>query len=136
MPTAATENAQQEAIKQLYARWFGAMESADVDGLLALLADDFLLKGPGQPPVSDRAVLRRALEEFHASLSEQVEYRIEEAHVAGDWAWVRISERAELTPKQGGEPVEIWGTHLAILARQPDGSWKVARDISSLDQPA
>ena len=124
------------AIHELYRRWFAAMESADVDGLLALLADGFVFKGPAQPPVTDLATLRRGLEEFHASFDERVDYRVEEVEVAGAWAWARVSERATLSPKGGGAAAVMSGTHLAILARQPDGSWRVFRDVSSLDHPA
>ncbi len=127
---------EQVAIHELYRRWFAAMEGADVDGLLALLADDFVLKGPDQPPVTDLATLRRALEEFHQCFDERVEYQVEEVEVAGGWAWARVSERATLSPKGGGEPVVLSGTHLGILARQPDGAWKVFRDVSSLDHSA
>jgi len=124
------------AIHELYRRWFEAMESADVNGLLSLLADGFLLKGPAQPPVTGLATLRRALEEFHKSFNERVEYQVEEVEVAGQWAWARVSERTTLSPKGGGAQAVLSGTHLGILARQPDGSWKVFRDISSLDHSA
>ena len=132
---ASDQPTDEQAIRDLYARWFGAMESGDIEGFLALVADDFVLKSPGSPPVTDRTMLRAGLEQFHAAFSEDVEYRIEELHVAGPWAWVRITERATLTPKSGGENRVLSGTHLGILVRQADGRWRVARDVSSFDQP-
>jgi uncharacterized protein (TIGR02246 family) len=122
-----------EAIHQLYAKWFGALEGGDVEGFLALLADDFVLKSPGQPPVSDRAAFRRALEGLHATYTERVRYKLEEVEVSGDLAWTRLSEETTLTPKRGGQQYRLSGTHLAILARQPDGTWKVRREVSSFD---
>jgi uncharacterized protein (TIGR02246 family) len=124
-----------EAIHQLYKKWFGALEGGDVEGFLALLTDDFILKAPGQPPVSDRAAFRRALEGLHAMYSERVRYTLEEIEVSGTMAWVRLTEETTLTPKRSGQELRISGTHLAILARQPDGGWKVRREVSSLDHP-
>lgn len=126
----------EDAIRAVYARWFGAMEEGDVEGFLALLDGDFLLKSPTRPAVTDREVMRRGLEAFHAAATERVEHRVEEVQVAGDWAWARVTERTTITPKAGGVPLSVSGVHLAILRRGADGTWRVARDVSSLDQPA
>lgn len=133
MPDTRSASADAEAIRQLYAQWFGALERGDVDGFMALLADDFVLKSPNRPAVSSRAVFRRNLESFYGAYSERVHYKLEDLEVSGDMAYVRISEETTLTPKQGGKDVTISGMHLAILARQPDGAWKVKREVSSLD---
>lgn len=125
----------EQAIRDFYARWFGAMESGDIEGFLALLADDFVLKSPGSPPVTDRERLRKGLEQFHTVFSEEVEYSTEDLQVAAAWAWVRITERATLSPKDGGEGRVLSGTHLSILMRQADGSWRLLRDVSSFDHP-
>lgn len=133
MPEHTRAQQDHAAIRALYARWFGAMEGGDIDGFLALLADDFVLKSPTQPAVTEHALLRQHLEQFHASLTEKVDYTLEEVHICGDWAWVRITERVMLTPRDGSEPLRISGMHLGILARQADGTWRVSRDVSSLD---
>jgi uncharacterized protein (TIGR02246 family) len=122
-----------EAIHRLYEKWFGAMERGDVSGVLDSLADDFVLKSPSRPAVSSRAVLRRGLDESYAAYTERVRYKIEEVEVLGDQAWARVSEETTLVAKKGGKEYSISGMHLAILARQPDGSWKVKREVSSLD---
>ena len=126
---------EQRAIRDVYARWFGAMESAHVHGLLALLDDDFVLKGPARPALSDREELRRGLEALHAAATERIDYSVDEAQVAGEWAWARVSERTAITPKNGGATLTVSGVHLAILRRDARGAWRVARDVSSLDHP-
>lgn len=125
-----------QLIHELYRRWFGAMERADVNALLALLADGFVFKGPSQPAIADLAAMRQRLVEFHARFDERVDYQVEEVEIAGEWAWARVSERVTVTPKGGGAPTTLSGTHLSILVRQADGSWKVFRDVSSLDDAA
>lgn len=92
-----------------------------------------MLKTPGQPPITDRNVLRNGLERFHATFSEEVDYEIQEVGVGEDWAWVQIRERVVLTPKNGEPTRELSGIHLGILVRGADGDWRLHRDVSSFD---
>jgi len=34
-----------------------------------------------------------------------------------------------VTPKAGGESIQLEGKYLVVFQKQPDGSWKAARDI-------
>ncbi len=47
-----------QSIQNFYQQWFGAMEQADIEGLLSLLDDEFYFKVPGQPAVQDKETLR------------------------------------------------------------------------------
>jgi ketosteroid isomerase-like protein len=40
-----------------------------------------------------------------------------------------------IAPKAGGTPMEDAGKYLVILQRQPDGGWKVTRDIDNSSRP-
>lgn len=59
------------------------------------------------------------------------EISIEELVVEGDWAFVRLSFDGFLRPKANVEdrPLRSISRHLWILQRQPDGNWRIARDI-------
>ncbi|MCH7939879.1 MAG: nuclear transport factor 2 family protein [Candidatus Marinimicrobia bacterium] len=59
----------------------------------------------------------------------------EEVRVAGDWAFARGTYTAILTPKAGGETIDIDGKYLTILERQVDGSWKIFRDCFNSNVP-
>lgn len=121
------------AVRALYDAWFGAMESGDVEAFLPLLAEDVILKGPGSPAVEGRAAVEEGLREFHAAFTEEVDFVVEELEVSGDLAWARVREEVTLRPREGGRARTLSGTHLGILRRGSDGSWRVARDVSSLD---
>lgn len=125
----------ERAIREVYARWFGSMERGDVDGLLALLDDHFMLKSPSRPALADREALRRGLEALHAAATERIAYSVDEVQVVDGWAWARVSERTTIAPRDGSAPLSVSGMHLAILHRGADGAWRVARDVSSLDHP-
>jgi ketosteroid isomerase-like protein len=60
-----------------------------------------------------------------------------EVIIAGDVAIERGSFTWKVTPA-GGSDVEDHGSFLAIWRRQPDGAWKLARNIwnSTLPLPA
>ena len=124
-----------EQIRRFYARWFGAMEAGDVEASMSLLADDFVLKTPGSPAIDDPDRLREGLEEFHASFTEEVDWEIQDLGLAREWAWVTVRERVVLTPRDGGAEQELTGLHLGILLREPNGEWRLHRDVSSFDHP-
>ena len=127
--------ADEASIRALYDRWFAAMESGDVDGLLALVTDDIVIKVPGAPEIVGKAAVEQTLRQFHAGRSERVEFEVVEVGVDGDLAFARIHERATIREK-GGEPIGTFeGTHLTILRRGADGRWRVARDVGSFDAP-
>lgn len=124
-----------QAIEELYRAWFDAMEAEEAEPLLELVTDDVVLKGPGSPPVEGKESLREVLQGFHERYSESVEFEVLEAEAHGDWAFARVAESTRLRPKKGGEELEISGQHLSILRRREDGSWRVARDVGSLNHP-
>ena len=59
----------------------------------------------------------------------------EEVQVSGDLAVARGTYAATVTPKDGGEAISIDGKYMTLLKRQPDGSWKIYRDIYNSNVP-
>ena len=53
----------------------------------------------------------------------------------GDLAYNRGTYELDLTPPGATAPIHDKGKFLEILRRQPDGSWKVIRDIFNSDLP-
>lgn len=124
-----------EEVEEFYRRWFGAMESGDAEATLELLADDFVLKGPGQPAVRHREELAGALRELHRRYAETVEWTLEDLRPADGWAVARVAERTTLVDRDSGETTPVRGLHLGVLVRDADGRWRLQTDVSSLDHP-
>jgi ketosteroid isomerase-like protein len=59
----------------------------------------------------------------------------QEVRTAGDLAVARGTYKAVLSPKQGGGPISIDGKYMSILLKQPDGSWRIHRDIFNSNVP-
>ena len=59
----------------------------------------------------------------------------EEVRTAGHLAFARGTYQATLTPKQDGDRIPIDGKYMTILVRQPNGSYKIHRDIFNSNIP-
>ena len=123
------------AIRTLFERWYRAMEDGNVAELISLVTADVIVKAPGSPPILGSDALKQALTAFLESHTETVDYDVAEVEVSGQLAFARVSERATIQPKSGPQASVIDGMHLAILKRQPDGEWLLARYVSSLIDP-
>jgi ketosteroid isomerase-like protein len=129
---AAADGQARRIASDFYRRWFAAVEGGKADDTIKLLAPGFVLKPPLGPPVSDAAALRQGLSAMHQRIRQEVSWRIEDAEVHRDTAWVRITEKARHIARAGGEPAVLTGSHLAILKRVK-GEWLLYRDQMSLD---
>lgn len=58
---------------------------------------------------------------------------IEEMRVSGDYAFERGTYRDSMRPRSGGDTIRTSGKIMRILQRQPDGSWKIHRGMSTMD---
>lgn len=125
-----------ESIQEFFQQWFRAMEQADAEGLVALLDEEFYLKGPGQPAVTDKNTLREFLEQFHQTYTETFEWEIDDLRVFESHAVVRLLEEVTLVSKQTGDTTKIEGVHMALLHKDDSSRWKMHTDVSSLNHPA
>jgi uncharacterized protein (TIGR02246 family) len=129
---AASTEADVAAIRALVEQWIAALETGDAEGLVGLYTDDAVRLPPDGPSSSGTEVF----EEYFRGAFEEVSFQCvwpvegtEEIIVAGGWAF-HLSEYILLvTPIDGGETVEEKGNVVEIIQRQPDGSWKIAREI-------
>ena len=137
-PAAERTEADVAAIQALTEAWGEAVEAGDLAGVVVLYADDIVQIPPDAP--ANRG--KRAVEEFYRPGFELFSIGVtwpvegtEEIVVADGWAF-HISEYIErFTPKAGGEAFEVRGKIIEICQRQPDGSWKLAREIWNRNSP-
>ena len=105
------------------------VETGDADGYDAVLTDDAVFLPPGSPA--------RTGDELRAWLGEFLRgYRVEwvrfvstEVEVLGRVAYHAYSYTWRVTPRAGGDATVSSGKGIHILRQQPDGSWKIAREI-------
>ncbi|MFW6198868.1 MAG: YybH family protein [Acidobacteriota bacterium] len=129
------EQEDERSIREIFKRWFAAMEAADIDELLELVTDHVIFKSPGTPAAVGRNALEDRLDNFHSRFREEVEHDVVEiALIADDWAYARVLERSHVSARDGDAEADMRGMHLTVLRRTEDG-WRIHRDVASLDHP-
>jgi uncharacterized protein (TIGR02246 family) len=124
--------ADEQAIRDLYAAWRHAMVEEDLATMLALVTDDAVFLVPGQPPVRGKQQFAELFETARGRFRIELESEFDEISLHEDWAYVTSRLAVALTPKTGGTPVHRAGHTLTILRKSSDGQWAVARDANLL----
>lgn len=126
---AATRESDLRRIDSLREEFLLLNRAKDAAGVANLHADDVVLMVPNSEAVVGRDALQALLQRSYDSPDEtSVDFSTEEVEVLGEWAFVR-GTYVQTGPADSGK-------YLQILKRQPDGSWKYARNMWSSDHPA
>ena len=129
LPDAApTREADLQRIDRLREEFLVLNRAKDAAGVANLHADDVVLMAPNSEAVVGRDALQALLQRSYDSPDEtSVDFSSEEVEVLGEWAFAR-GTYVQTGPADSGK-------YLQILKRQPDGSWKYARNMWSGDHP-
>ncbi len=136
-PTAqeSTTEADEEAIRVLIQEYAAAFSAGDVARLLACYTEDAVRMPPAAPAYTGRAAFEEGFRKKFEQFSYQLTWPAEEIVMAAGWAFHQRTYISKLTPVAGGEVIEGSGKAVAILQKQPDNSWKIAREIWNSDSP-
>ena len=117
------------AINAIWSTYESSLEADDIDAWLSLWTENGVQMPPNEAPVVGKDQLRErngaALQQF----TFEMDITNEEVVVVEDLAYSRGVYTAMLTPKDGGQSIPVDGKFMTILHRQPDGGWKIHRDI-------
>jgi ketosteroid isomerase-like protein len=92
----------------------------------ACYEEDAIMLAPGQSPMKGSA----AIEGFLSSFPPFSDYRLEVAEIVGDGDLAFERGSASMTLRPTGEPAQqLRINYLLIWRRQPDGSWRAAREV-------
>jgi ketosteroid isomerase-like protein len=123
------------AIADFNRRYVQAINDGDIATLSSLTTADHIMLSPNSPPrigkEANDAANGRAFERFDIDES----WTPEETVIDGDLAYQRGTYVVESVPKAGGERRRVTGSFLRIYRRQPDGSWRMTRDMFNNDRP-
>lgn len=108
--------------------------SGQLEGYLALWADDGTVFEPGAPPATGPAAVRDA---WGGLLRGRCECRFELVEVqdpgTGEWAYVRADLAGLLVPP--GEAPRVFDDELLLVTRLgPDGIWRISRQLRTRDR--
>jgi uncharacterized protein (TIGR02246 family) len=103
--------------------------------LLTLMADDVVFLGPGGAPLG-RDGFSPGFSAAHQQSRIHCVSELEEVVVVGEVAYAWSSDSLSVTPRAGGEAMQLAGHRITVYRKQPDGRWLLARDAHTLSPVA
>ncbi len=126
-------------VAQVYELWneyAAAANDGDMERWISLWIVDGIRMPPNEPRSVGLEQIRESLEPvFELFDFEEFTINPDEVRILGDQAYSHGLYRTSMTPKAGGDTIEVSGKFLTILAKQADGSWKIAIDCFNCDAP-
>jgi ketosteroid isomerase-like protein len=128
--------ADQEGIRGADLAFAAAANAGNIDGVIAVYAEDASLLPPNLPPQKGRDAIRKFWGGFLGAYNVRFDVNSETVEGRGDLAYTVGHYKLSATPKaKGPPPIEDEGKFVEILKRQPDGSWKYLVDMYSPNSP-
>ena len=124
------------AIKALNQRDMQFALANDAAMMISQWTEDFVLLPPAGPILRGRSVIAEAFRGVESPTIVESVIDIQEIKILGDHAFEWGTYRYGVRPHEGGETVRTSGKLMRILQRQPDGSWKIYRGMSTVDPPS
>jgi uncharacterized protein (TIGR02246 family) len=136
MSDLSSEENDLRAIEAVNQRDMKAALAGDTAVMMSQWTDDIVLLQPAGPILRGRSAAAEVL--LGAASAVEIldgAFDFQEVKVLGDHAFQWGTYNYTVRPRAGGEPVGTSGKLMRILQRQPDGSWKMYRTMSTVDPP-
>ena len=131
-------DADKAAIQKIIDDHMDAVDSLDVDRILADMTDDILVIPPNIPLVSGKDAYKEYLAPwipFLESLEDKkMTFNATEFVITGNWAFQIGTYKVEFI-FQGGNTSVDEGNYIWMFRKETDGTWKWAREISNSSLP-
>ena len=118
-------------VREVHSTWIDAVNAGDLDRLLTLMADDVVFLNPGQAPFG-RDGFSSGFSAAHQQAQINCSSELEEVVVVGEVAYTLSRDSLSVTPRAGGEAMQLAGHRMTVFRKQPDGRWLLARDANTL----
>jgi ketosteroid isomerase-like protein len=128
-PSAEDDARDIEALNAALAEHVVAVNSGDTATNLAGFTEDLVYLPPAGPPVRGKPALASFIGSFYEAFEAEIDMLPEETILMGDWAFQWGMITGTVQPLDGSEGVPLNGKWAYLYQRQPDGSWKIARDM-------
>jgi ketosteroid isomerase-like protein len=113
--------------------WNLGLQDSDVESLLALMTEDIVLVYANGRCVSGKNELRAELSHHFGLFDTERRVTSSDVIVHGRWAFQIGGIESTEAAVRGGPQLHSRARSMAVLARQSDSSWKLARMIDLVD---
>jgi ketosteroid isomerase-like protein len=121
--------------RQAHEAYTAAINSNNLDSLLAMCTEDVVFLSPNEPVVTGKAAVRAWSAAYLKAYTIHWDKTVSDFVVAGDWAFEVYAYKEHDTPSGGGAAVNDTGKGLLVYHHDADGRWRVARDAWNSDLP-
>lgn len=121
----------EQEVRLVHSTWIDALNTGDLGQLLTLMTDDVVFLNPGKQPIG-REGFAAAFSAPQRNLRIHCTSDLEEVVVVGEVAYTRSRDHLSVTPRSGGEEVQLAGYRITIYRKQANGRWLLARDAHTL----
>lgn len=125
----------ERAIRKMHSTWIDAVNAGDLVCLLSLMAEDVVFLGPGQAPCG-RDGFSTHFRAAHKQARIHCISELKDVVIVGEVAYALSRDSLSVTPRAGGEAMQLAGHRMTIFRKQPDGRWLLARDANTLSPAA
>jgi uncharacterized protein (TIGR02246 family) len=106
-----------------------AFNAGDADAIERVFDAEGTLLPPGMPAVTGRENIGNRYRDLFRTTRFRFELRSGDIRVCDGWAFMNVEFARTDIPKAGGGETSVEGYCVLVLKKQPDGSWKIFRDI-------
>ena len=117
------------AITAFNAKYLKALNDEDIETLASLTTEDHILISSGRAPTVGKAANDAANARVFKQFDIVETWTPVETVVDGNLAYQRGTFTVEATPRAGGSTTKTSGNFLRIYRRQPNGEWRMTRDM-------
>ncbi|HEY5666150.1 MAG TPA: nuclear transport factor 2 family protein [Gammaproteobacteria bacterium] len=121
------------AIAEFNRHYLEAINEGDIDLLASLTTEDHMMISSGGEPLVGKEALVGAMTGAFERFDFDETWTPAETVVSGDLAYQRGTFVVVARPRDGGEASRTEGNFLRIYRRQPDGEWRMVRDMFNSD---
>lgn len=135
MSAAADPAVVRQAIDSANAHFVAAMVNGDTAAMIANYADDAVVLGAGEKAARGRDAIVKSMGAVRETKVSAFALKTEDVIVSGEYAIETGAYDMTMRPKASAAMHDV-GKYIVVWQHQPDGSWKIIRDIWNSDGPA
>lgn len=126
-----------KAIDQVRELHVAALNAGRAGDWVAQFTDDGVQMPPNAPANIGKDAIGAWSQGFLGHFRVHFALDVDEVRIMNEWAFERGGYSIALDPKAGGAPLKDSGKYITLYRREPEGTWRMARDIwnSSNSQP-
>lgn len=126
------------AIHQQLNRYEQALNSSDVDRVMALYTEDAVFMPQNSLPAVGRDAVQAAYRHVFSTIRLNIRFAIDEVRpLSNDWAFARTRSNGTVKVLGSDQPAGAEASQeLFLLHHEPEGQWRIARYIFSTTNPS